>query len=896
MAGAERRTLSIVARLEDFASRQAKRMGVTMEQTIAGQIVGSFKKWRAELGYFRSAWSLTWSVLSAPIRAPLALIDKFTSKLFSLRNLIAGFVVVRAAGGLLGSFGDVAEDLDRTAKLINRLSGTAESLTAIKFAAQSAGTSLEELRPGFVSLQRNIEAARRGSVEQRIALADLGIEVDSLNTRQIDYVDLLAKVADRYRTLDSATERTTALTTAFGESGAALGPLLEQGADGIRKLAAEAQRRGLVFTRDELARAEQYEDALLRVRSAIQNIFQRLFLSSAGGLSSFLDRITTFIEANRDKIIAAFQTIGRAVLKVVDLISEAVIGLIGVLEKIPGVVVIPPEVKREYDELTKQLKTLDRVGNSQAGIDGLRENVRQNDITFRKKPYELYLNTLGFLSTPDEGIALSVLERLLPNREQMQKRSDELAKQLEGHLAESLRKEKASIFGALQDAFSGGSSGTDQTSLFRTILEQAGIRSDDDVVRAVGAGIISPEALLEGVRSGLFSSGVLDRIQALVTGEVAKKVAPTQQDLRVQATRIKELQDLEVALLGLERPTAAVQARLAQLDGQSRQLDLAQRLVPQLEAGTVAGESLAQVMDLLTKNTERALAAVGRAEKSNQLSFRQQVLDLAPPSRAANVERAQIEGEQRKLQFQEAFDQGRISAEQLAVAIEKVDAQTERLAARARGDLAGGFAEAATQGIEAFTNLTAIGEQAAQSLVVNGLDRLTDGLASVIDGTKSGKEAFKDFARSMLSSLAQIISKLLIMRALQGLGSALGLGGTGLGDALGLTTKAEGGVIRGRMLAMRKFADGGVANRPTLGLFGEAGAEAFVPLRGGKIPVALTNRGQEQGLVVNFQVDATDAQSFRAMLRSERHAIGALVQNAIETRRGMRRTVRRATR
>jgi hypothetical protein len=37
----------------------------------------------------------------------------------------------------------------------------------------------------------------------------------------------------------------------------------------------------------------------------------------------------------------------------------------------------------------------------------------------------------------------------------------------------------------------------------------------------------------------------------------------------------------------------------------------------------------------------------------------------------------------------------------------------------------------------------------------------------------------------------------------------------------------------------QRFAEGGVADQPTLGVFGEAGPEAFVPLKGGAIPVKL---------------------------------------------------------
>ena len=45
------------------------------------------------------------------------------------------------------------------------------------------------------------------------------------------------------------------------------------------------------------------------------------------------------------------------------------------------------------------------------------------------------------------------------------------------------------------------------------------------------------------------------------------------------------------------------------------------------------------------------------------------------------------------------------------------------------------------------------------------------------------------------------------------------------------------------------FAEGGMVNRPTLGMIGEAGPEAVIPLRGGQVPVQITGRQSEAEMV-----------------------------------------------
>jgi len=87
---------------------------------------------------------------------------------------------------------------------------------------------------------------------------------------------------------------------------------------------------------------------------------------------------------------------------------------------------------------------------------------------------------------------------------------------------------------------------------------------------------------------------------------------------------------------------------------------------------------------------------------------------------------------------------------------------------------------------------------------------------------------------------------------LQSLGNAIGsffnsgptptVGGAG---SLAVPTFAEGGVMGpSGPIPMRAYAGGGVAHTPQLALFGEgSGPEAFVPLKGGAIPVQMNGNG-----------------------------------------------------
>lgn len=669
----QKRTLSIVARLQDFASRQLAALGTNFANAAKGIARDSATAWRSLGG----------------------LVDR----LATVRNAVIGFAGFRALQGIGRVFEELG-DLDDTRA---KVQGTAESVTALAYALRLSGTSLDEVRPTLEAFARTVEAARIGSEQKAAALEKLGVSLDSVAGSEIDYVRLLATVAERFGALGSATERAAALNEVFGKSASALIPLLKDGAAGVRALTDEAQRRGLTFTQEELDRAKQFGDAMDRLAAGWERFAQSTLLQ----LEPVLTRLLELASALVDKLNRG-SGIGRTLA---------------------------------------QNQGLDPREEEIAAIERMLQSGQSPQVTSR-------------------GIQLV----------------DLTAAEIER---------------------------------FRQRLAE--LRGE-----AVATGADIGAAAAAAMNQAWFSPEALQQMQATL----------------------------------------------------GRAYDAAAQAVP--APGPVAARIAPRPGD--------------------QFAFREALNKQADPSIAAELEKATIAAEQQKLAFQEAFDAGRISAGELQLGIEAVDAATARFVARLRGDFALGFADAAQSGVAAFLNLTNVGMEAADRLVTGGLDRLTEGFAAVISGAKSGEQAFKEFAAGMLQELSRVIARLLIVKALSGF-SKLFSGGQDLpSDFIGPPTYADGGVHRGRLLATRKFADGGIAHGPTLGLFGEAGAEAFVPLRSGKIPVSITNRGQAEGLHVHFAVEAVDAASVRQLFTAEREHLAGLVQNAINTRKGLRQTVRRATR
>lgn len=119
---------------------------------------------------------------------------------------------------------------------------------------------------------------------------------------------------------------------------------------------------------------------------------------------------------------------------------------------------------------------------------------------------------------------------------------------------------------------------------------------------------------------------------------------------------------------------------------------------------------------------------------------------------------------------------------------------------------------------------------------------------------KEGVDAGEQI-RSVLSGLASDLARYAMQQLV--LKSVTGIFG-------GVAAK-DGAVFPGHFQPVKAFAEGGIVNRPTIGLIGEGGGpEAVVPLKGGKIPVQNLGGGGGSNFVVN--ISATDSKSFEDML------------------------------
>lgn len=201
-----------------------------------------------------------------------------------------GLAAAAGVGVLAVGLVKARESMEWAAELTDtadRIGVTVEALQGWRFAADEAGVSTEALEANMEKLNSTLGAFKSGVGDAKLkpVFESLGItqaqlaDVQTADEMMLILADTLGQVQDR------------AVQVKFAKS---LGvedalPLLRLGADGIKELAAEAERLGLVMGKDLV---EQLDHADRQMEIAQQRIDASLRLAVVGLADDFADAVT----------------------------------------------------------------------------------------------------------------------------------------------------------------------------------------------------------------------------------------------------------------------------------------------------------------------------------------------------------------------------------------------------------------------------------------------------------------------------------------------------------------------------------------------------------------------------------------------------------------------------
>lgn len=250
----------------------------------------------------------------------------------AISNLKAGFSALNAVLGPVGLSLGIGAAVFGMRQLINETISyrdsigkasdatgvSVEFLSAVGFAAEQSGSSLQGFQTGLRGLLRNMQGVKDGLQQSRDAFSNLGVEVLTQDGTLRAAEDVFVDVAEAIKGMSNETEAAAVAQEIFGRSGIELVPLLKAGKEGIAAYKEEAQDLNRVLTEEQTKAAAEAADAINRFDSAITGLSQNLSSSALPAitvLANVLSKIISDIN-NNEGVLSRFRAANEMMVKV----------------------------------------------------------------------------------------------------------------------------------------------------------------------------------------------------------------------------------------------------------------------------------------------------------------------------------------------------------------------------------------------------------------------------------------------------------------------------------------------------------------------------------------------------------------------------------------------------
>ncbi|GHH09377.1 hypothetical protein GCM10008023_05990 [Sphingomonas glacialis] len=260
-----------------------------------------------------------------------------------MKEAAFGFAEAFLAAFAVEQIADWAKEFAEAAEHVEHLGQqfgmTAQQVQGLGVVAQLSGVQLDTITKGLGILDKNLFSGAKESVFKQ-----MGIEAGDAK----DQVDLLAKVADKFKGMDDGPKKAALAMDLFGRAGAQMIPILNQGGEAMREAKEKAEEYGAAYT--ELSDGAQEKGVALAESinesgvawKGVTNVLGDAF---GPALKDITDGINSLIKAFVDSyteggtvavvfevIVGVVETVGAAINGLVEIFSamwEAVIQIVG---------------------------------------------------------------------------------------------------------------------------------------------------------------------------------------------------------------------------------------------------------------------------------------------------------------------------------------------------------------------------------------------------------------------------------------------------------------------------------------------------------------------------------------------------------------------------------------
>jgi len=249
-----------------------------------------------------------------------------------------------AAGAALAVYGAIrsirftrafTDQVDQIGKLAQALGRPVEEVSELSAAFVRAGGNAEQFRAVFASVLSSVNGAISGSKAQAEAFKTLGITVTEL--RRLNPTQVLAELASGTDRVISNNEKLRQFAILFPEQYKNVLNLVGQGRQAFDQTLERVRRVGATVTQEQVNAAAKLNDAWADLEDSLASIGREFLTAFGPEATAALNSLAEFVSDNKQAFVDFALVIKNVVVASISLMADAIIGLIGLIESIPGV-------------------------------------------------------------------------------------------------------------------------------------------------------------------------------------------------------------------------------------------------------------------------------------------------------------------------------------------------------------------------------------------------------------------------------------------------------------------------------------------------------------------------------------------------------------------------------
>lgn len=604
--------------------------------------------------------------------------DDADSRLTNLAGVFAAFFTVDR----LRAWGErIVENADQVGKLSQRTGVAVENLSKLLYTFDQGGINAESFTMLMKELNKSLaEAAGNADSEAGRAFRMMGIEIRGANGEIIKADQALEQISDRFAGYADGANKGALATALLGKNGEAAIPVLNGGAEGLRRMGDEAERLGAVISGDLANQAAEFNDRLDRLQTLlIEGIGNRVAAELLPTLNSLGDQF----EETADKSL--------------------------LLERISGAVATA--IKALTDVGLGASTAFVKLGNAIGGTAAAAVAVAEGDFSRAGDIIE-QVTADNLQIEADYQKARAALwkdggEEILREVEITAKKIQEQAPNLAGGkvLEDAIKKATDKLKGMQQDLRAQVETfGLGEAALVKYRLEMGDLA---EVVKSAG----------EGGRE--LAASIVAQAEALQQLKDTKEVADALADINQQILQLSG-DEAGAAIAEFDRKNAELVTKLRQTGNTEglKQLDTLTKLI------VAQADFNALTQDAVRIQTDLGLLEdrIRNSRESGAITELDMQAQLSEARKKAADDLAAINAEQQAIADQTGNPAMIENVKQLGGAIEQLRAQTDLLGQSLRN----GFEDAFGDSLKGFIKGTQSASDAFQSFVEDVGDQLLD--------------------------------------------------------------------------------------------------------------------------------------------------------------------------